>query len=406
MTDNRLGRRFSLLWSASGVSNLGDGILFTALPLLVVTLTSDPFQVALASFAATLPWFLFALLSGALADRLDRRRVMVSVDLVRAGLVAVLALTVAMGSVGLLVIYTVAFLLGAAETLFDTSSEAIIPALVPEGRLPDANGRLQGTVWVMSAFVGPPLGALLFATIASLPFALDAASFVIAASLVAMVPGTYRAERLGPPRSLRQDVGEAMRWLYRKKVLFTLALMAGTINLFGSAIFAVFVLFMTEEIGLSEVGYGLLLALVGLAGLVGALNSAKVIRRIGPGATIQTIVGVSAVLSLGMGLARSVVAVAIIAAGYGLFSTSWNVVSVTLRQELTPDQLRGRVASVARLLAWGTQPLGALLGGIVARAFGLRAPFFLAFGAWLLLLALTSRVVNNRTIASARASSA
>ncbi len=400
---SKLGRRFGLLWSASAVSNLGDGIFFAALPLLVVTLTTDPVAVALASFAGTLPWFLFALLSGALADRLDRRRVMVYVDLVRALLVAVLAAAVLTETLSLPFIYLIAFLLGSAETLFDTSTEAIIPNLIPDGALPDANGRLQGTMWVTSSFFGPPLGAFLFASVAALPFFIDSASFVLASLLVAAISGRYRPDRTVERRSIRADVGEALRWLYHQKVLFALALMAGTINLFGSAIFAVFVLFVVEDIGVSEVGYGILLAIVGAAGLVGALNAPRVIRFLGPGLTIQSIVAVSAVLSLAMGLARSVIAVGVVAALYGLTTTSWNVVSVTLRQELTPDALRGRVASVARLLAWGTQPIGALMGGIVASAIGLRAPFFVAAVAWMLLVAVTARVVNNRTIAAARA---
>ncbi|MFQ5966744.1 MAG: MFS transporter [Acidimicrobiia bacterium] len=397
------GRRFSLLWAAAGVSNLGDGIFFAALPLLVVSLTTDPVAVALASFAGTLPWFLFALLAGALSDRLDRRLVMVYVDLARAVLVGLLAVAVLADVVSLPLIYVVAFLLGSAETLFDTSSEAIIPNLVPEGALPDANGRLQGTVWVTSSFFGPPLGAFLFATVATLPFFLDSASFVLAAVLVAFIGGKYRADRASDDRSITADVGEALRWLYHQKVLFTLALMAGTINLFGSAIFAVFVLFITQEIGLSEFGYGILLSIVGFTGLIGALNAPRTIRLLGPGFTIQGIVGLSAILSLAMGFARSTLMVGVIAGLYGLSTTSWNVVSVTLRQELTPDELRGRVASVARLLAWGTQPIGALVGGFVAAALGIRAPFFLAAAAWFLLLAVTAGIVNNRTIAAARA---
>ena len=344
----KLGRRFSLLWAAAGVSNLGDGIFFAALPLLVVSLTTDPLAVALASFAGTLPWFLFALLSGALADRLDRRRVMIYVDLARAVLVGVLAIAVLTDVVSLPLIYLIAFLLGSAETLFDTSSEAIIPNLVPDGSLPDANGRLQGTVWVTSAFFGPPLGAVLFASFAAAPFLVDSVSFVAAAVLVALISGRYRPQRDLTERSITQDVSEALRWLYHQKVLFTLALMAGTINLFGSAIFAVFVLFITQEIGLSELGYGVLLGVVGLTGLIGALNAPRTIRLLGPGLTIQVIVGVSALLSLAMGFARSTVVVGVIAALYGLFTTSWNVVSVTLRQELTPDDLRGQETGDAR----------------------------------------------------------
>jgi len=399
----RLGQRFNLLWSAAGVSNLGDGIMWTALPLLVVTLTQDPLLVAAVSFAQTLPWFLFALVSGALVDRLDRRIVMVRVDAVRALIVATLGVLVVADAITIPWILALAFLLGTAETLFDTASEAIIPALVPDGAIPVANSRLQGTLWVMNSFIGPPLGAFLFAVAIAFPFFIDAATFAAAAGLIALISGRYKSRRSQPEASVRSEIAEGLRWLYHKTVLFTLALMAGVTNFFAFAFLAVFVLFVTEDLGLSALQYGLIGATVGVGGLVGALIAPRIIKRVGPGTTVLGTVGIGAVLALMMTFVQTIIQVGVIASLWGLSITAWNVVSVSLRQELTPDELRGRVASVARLLAWGTQPLGALAGGIIATKWGLRAPFLVAAAGWGLMFIIAIPFVNNRTIRAARA---
>lgn len=377
--------------------------MFTALPLLVVTITTEPVAVAMVSVFSTLPWLLFALLAGALVDRLDRKRVMVVADLIRAGLVAVLGILVVTGSANLFIIYAIAFLLSSVETMFDTSGEAIIPLMVPRGTLPRANSRLQATQWVANSFVGPPVGAFLFTAVASLPFFLDSISFVLASALVAAIAGTYRAERVAPERSIWGDIGEGLEWLYNQKLLFTLSIMAGVTNLLGMGIIAVFILFIQEEIGLGNIGYGVILSVVGVGGLLGAIIAPQIIKLLGPGGTLQGIVIASGVLALILGFVSNAIAVAVIAGLYGLAITGWNVVAVSLRQELVPDELRGRVASVARLLAWGTQPIGSLLGGLIAAAFGLRAPFFVAAVAWLALAAITAPIVNNRSIAALRA---
>ncbi len=399
----RLGSRFTKLWAAAGISNLGDGVIGVAFPLVVVSITRDPFAVAMATVVNRIPWFLFALVSGALVDRLDRRAVMVTTDAFRAVVVGLLGVLLVAGDVGLPLIYTVGFLLGLAETFFDTSAEAILPALVDDEGLPAANGRLQATEWIGNAFVGPPFGALLFAVTAGLPFLFDAGTFAVAAFLIAAIPGTYRTEREGPVGTLRSDIGEGLGWLWRHTVLRTLSLMAGVTNMVAFGIIAVFVLFIQDEIGLGDLGYGLILSGLGVGGLLGALLSGTIVKRIGPGTTLLGSVTLLGVNGLIMGLTSEVWLIALLTASYGIAITAWNVVAVSLRQGLTPDALRGRVASVARLMAWGTQPIGALLGGVVAEAWGLRAPFFVAVAVWAVMLAVTAPIVNNRRIRALQA---
>ena len=202
----RLGSRYWRLWSASVVSNLGDGIDAAALPLLAATLTRDPRLVAGMAVAFTLPWLLFALPAGAIVDRLDRRKVMYRVNVVRAALVAVIALSVVTDTASIWLLYVLAFSLGSCETLFDNAAQSIMPSIVATPQLERANGRLYAGEVVTNVFVGPPIGGILFAVAASVPFWLDSASFLVAALLVATIAGSFRpagAKVAGEKRSLR-----------------------------------------------------------------------------------------------------------------------------------------------------------------------------------------------------------
>lgn len=397
----RLGTEFGKLWTAAAVANLGDGVLGAALPLLVAGITRDPLLVSGVAIAQRLPWFLLAVLAGALADRTDRRRLMILTHLVRAGLLTVLTLAILGGWGTLPLIYLVALGLGVAETFFDTSAEAILPAVVAPNALPAANGRLQGAEWLANSFIGPPVGALLFASAAAAPFGINAVTFAASALLLLTMSGTFRAARLAGSR-LRVEIGEGLRWLLRHRLLRTLALMAGVTNLFATAIAAIFVLYAQDVLGVSEVGYGVLLSSLGVGGLIGAVVAPKVVAAVGPGTTALGTVGVGVVVALAIGVTSNPGIAGVAMAAVGGSITAWNVVSVSLRQSLTPDHLRARVAGAARTLAWGSQPLGALVGGVVAAVAGLRAPFFVAAVAWLLMLVLAAPVVNNRSIEAAR----
>lgn len=399
---SKLGSDFDKLTWAAGISNIGDGVMGAAFPLLVASLTRDPVLVAGAAVAGRIPWFLFALLSGALADRMDRRRVLVMTDIFRAIGVGLLALGVWTGEIGLVAVYLVAFGLGVAETFFDTSAEAFTPRLVDSEVLPSANGRLQAVEWVGGAFAGPPFGALLFAATASLPFLVDAVSFAFAALMVALIPGPHRSTRT-VQGTLWADIKEGLGWLWKQRLLRALVLMAGVINLVTLGITSIFVLYAQDILGVVDIGYGLLLSAIGVGGLIGALVSPSIVRTIGPGNTLRYVVASSALLTGVFPLLGDLWAAGAVMLLFGLTSTGWNVVSVTLRQRLTPDQLRARVAGAARLLAWGTQPLGALLGGALAVALGLRSPFWAAAVVFTIMLVLTWRVTSNRTIRGAEA---
>ncbi|HEX2029601.1 MAG TPA: MFS transporter [Nitriliruptorales bacterium] len=399
-----LGANYWKLWTASAISNLGDGIDATALPLLAAALTRDPLLFAGVAVAARLPWLLFALQSGAIADRVDRRRLMAHTNLVRFALMGVLGVAVLTGWASIWLLYAVAFLLGIAETLFDNASQAIMPALVPRDQLETANGRLFAAEIATNQFVGPPLGGLLFAVLAALPILLDAGTFAISAGLIFAVTGSFttRAATEGPRQRLRRDIRVGLTWLWRHRLLRTLGLMLGLANGMGMVVFAIFPLFALDVVGVNEVGLGLLFTAGAVGSVLGSLVAARVVARIGRGpALIGSVVGFGAPLIV-VAAWPDVLVVGAAQAVIGFASVVWNVITVSLRQTIIPDALLGRVNSVYRFLGWGSMPLGSLLGGVLAREFGLRTPFVIAGVVQLVALVVILPIVNTRTIEEAR----
>ena len=400
-----LGTEYRKLWAASAISNLGDGVRLTALPLLAATLTREPTSIAGIELASTLPWLLFALLAGALVDRIDRRRAMAVANAVRAVLVGSLAVMVLTGEASLVLLYVVAFLLGSAETIFDNAAQAILPSLVPRDQLERANGRLYAAEMVTNQFAGPPVGAFLFVAAAAAPFFLDAASFLIAALLIVGLSGTFRVT-LEPGRArttLRADISEGVRWLWDHRLLRTLAVMLGTWNMLELATVSTLVLFALETLGIGEIGFGMLSASFVIGSIVGSFVAAGLSRRIGPGTTLVLQVATSAVASGVIALASNPILVGAMFAIHGFTSVTWNVITVSMRQSIIPDRLLGRVNSVYRLVGWGSMPVGAALGGLLADGFGLRAPYVVAAVALAAMAVIASKLITNREIAEARA---
>lgn len=405
-----LGHRYHRLFAASTISNLGDGIFVIALPLVAADLTRDPTSIAAVTFALRLPWLLFALVAGALVDRWDRRRVMWIADVVRAAIVAGLAVAVMTDQHSILMLYVLGFTLGVAETFFDNASQTIMPSLIDDpDDLPRANGRLFSAETITNNFVGPPLGGLLVAVAASVPFWIDAASFLAASALVASIPGSFRAARAdeGTPRgTLRSEIAEGVRWLRRHRLLRTLALLLGLMNLWFTAAFSILVLFAQDILDLGDVGFGILGTAMAFGSVLGGVVTSRLDERFGPGPLL--LMG-----AFGTALSQLVIAplsdpwlVGVVLAASGFFAVMWNVVTVSLRQTIIPDELLGRVNSVYRFLGWGGMPIGALVGGVLADQFGLRAPFYVG-GAVLVLATLVAMpVLTTREVEAAKQAAA
>jgi MFS family permease len=397
-----VGRNFWRLLVSSAASNLADGVFFIALPLLAVGLTDSPILIAGVAIAGRLPWLVFVLIAGALADRLDRRITMRNVQLLRVVVVGAMAALAVAGQLSLPVLYVAAFVLGVGETLFDTAAQSMLPSIVDKEELPRANGRLYAVELTMNQFIGPPLGGLLIAV--SVPLALGGAvvGYAIAAVGLALITGVFRPERTGPRTNLVTDIAEGLRYLLRHRLLRTLALMVGVMNFSFSAVFAVFVLYAVAPgpLGLDEAGFGLLTTTLAIGSVLGSLVVARVETRLGPANVLSLSVLTIAITTIVPAFTTSAWVVGAMFVLGGVANVSWNVITVSLRQRIVPNELLGRVNAGYRLFAWGTQPLGALAGGIVAATAGINAVFILG-GLLSASLLLTRSIVTDAAIAEA-----
>lgn len=397
-----LGAAYWRLWTSSGLSNLADGLLQVALPLVAVQLTRSPTLIAGLTFALTIPWLLFALPAGALADRVDRRRAMLAVNIARAALLAVLlgAALLDLGSIW--VLYIVAIGIGIAETVYDTSAQSIMPQVVRRDQLSRANGRLYAAELTANEFAGPPLAGFLVAAGAALAFATPLGLWVAAAAALVLVRGRYRIER-EERTTVRADIAEGLRFLWRHRLLRTLAVMLGGFNFASEAAFAIFVLYAVgtgSAMELSEPAYGALLTTVAAGSLLGSFLAEWIERLLGRARALiagiltgTVLIGIPAVTANPF-----VIGGAFFLGGVGI--VTWNVITVSLRQRVTPNRLLGRLNSGYRLVGWGTRPLGAAAGGLVAELLGLRVVFaVMALLTFALLAGMT--IVTDRAMDAA-----
>ncbi len=375
----KLGPDFARIWGAAAVSNIGDGVRITALPLLAAAVTRDPVAVSGILLAGHLPWLLFSLPAGAIVDRLDRRGLVGVVSTMRAIVMALLCGLVFFGEAGLPALYAVAFLQGVGEVFSDNAMFALVPGVVAKERLEDANGRLEAIIVATNQFAGPALGGLLFAQSAGLPFLVDAGSFLLAGALVVGIKKRPRRDPAGAERRrIREDIAEGVRWLRARPSLRNLSYIAALTNLSLNATFAIFVLFALEELHLSALGFGILLSIEAVGALAGSLMAGRIRKHAGVPLALAAALAVAGSANLAIALTGLVPLVAAMMVAVAFAGGVWNVLTNSLRQAVTPDRLLGRVQSAHRLLSWGAIPFGTLLGGAAGRIFGLRAPFLIA----------------------------
>jgi len=375
---SRLSRDYWRLWWANAISSTGDGAFVAALPLLAVTITRDPRLVSVVTAATYLPWLLLSLPAGAVVDRYDRATLMWRAQAVQAAVVAIIAVLVVAHQASIEMLAAGGLLLGSAEVIFSNAAQSILPALVPPELLPKANGSQQVSLTVGESFLGPPAGSLLFAAAAALPFGLDAASFAGSAGLLARLPRTRPASENTTRPRIRAQIAEGLRWLAGHRLLRVIAVLLGIYNFANQMGQAILVLLATQTLHVSARGYGLLLAASAVGSVVGGLVNPMLTRRLGllPSLVLPALVDAAAFV--GIGLAPGPILVAALLAVQGFSVALWNIVTVSLRQRVVPGHLLGRVNSVYRMLGWGLMPLGALAGGFVAHAAGLRAPYIVA----------------------------
>jgi MFS family permease len=373
-----LGSDYRRLWVANAVSVTGDGVTVTAGPLLAASITHDPLLVAGALFAQLLPWLIFTLLSGALVDRLEPGRLMVIVDLLRAAVIGALAASVLAGTAHLAALYGALFILGAGSTVSDTAALSLPPLLVGADDLVRANAGLQGVQLVGADLVGPPLGAYLFVLGAGLPFAFDAATFVVGAALIASIRRRGAADPVSDRTRLRREITEGIRWLLAHPGLRMLAVAICVMNIMLGSTLAILVLYVRVRLGLGAPGYGVLLACSAAGGVIGTVIVNRLVARFGASLLLRVGLIIECATHISLALTRRPWVAALTLVVFGVHNGVWNVVTVTLRQTVVPEHLRGRVNSVYYTFAMGGFALGSLVGGLLARGFGLAAPFWVA----------------------------
>jgi MFS family permease len=388
----RLGRDFRWIWGASSASNLGDGIVLAAGPLLVASITREPLAVAMAAFLQQLPWLIFGVPAGAIIDRVDRRVLVVVVDVLRFLVVGLLALAVATDLATLPIVLATFFLLGTSETFADNAASTLIATAVPKEGLGVANSRLFGTAIIGNQLAGPPLGAFLFGVGLAVPFGVNAICFALAAVLISRI-STPVVARDTEPRAMRHEIAEGMRWLWAHAPMRTLVLTITAFNVTFGAAMAVYVLYAVERLGLGEIGYGLLLTMSAVGGLMGAATYRWLEQRFSLADLMRIGLVVETLTHLGLALTREPLVAGAIMVAFGVHAVVWGTTSTTIRQRAVPAHLLGRVTSVYLLGGVGGLALGSLLGGLLAQQWGVVAPYWFGFVGSALLTAVMWRAL-------------
>ena len=365
--------------ASTWVSNLGDGIAIAAGPLLVASKTDQEFLVALAALLQWLAPLMFALWAGALADRLDRRLIIVTVDVLRALVLGLLAVAVATDVASIWLVLVAMFLLGTAEVFADNTAATLLPMLVHRDDLAIGNSRMQAAFITVNQLAGPPIGAALFAVGMAVPFATQAVVVLLGASLVSRIVLPRHGRDRGGATRVRHDIAEGFRWVWHHAAVRTLVLTILIFNVTFGAAWSVLVLYATRRLGLGELGFGLLATVGALGGLVGTLSYGWITRRVSLGNLMRIGLVVETFTHLALALATTPYVAMPVFFVFGAHAFIWGTTSITIRQRAVPTELQGRVGSVNIMGVFAGLVLGAGIGGALAQGYGVTAPFWFAF---------------------------
>lgn len=375
----RLGVGFRWLLGSSWASNLGDGILLAAGPLLVASLTEDARLVALAATLQWLPPLVFGLFAGALSDRLDRRRIVVTVDVVRAVVLAVIAAAIGTEHASIAVILTTLFVLATAEVFADTTTSTLLPMMVARDDLAVGNSRLQTGFITVNQLAGPPIGAAMFAVGVVWPFAAQVVLVGLAAVLVSRIVLPPHGRDPEQRTHIRHDIAEGFRWVRHHAAVRTLVLTIFIFNITFGAAWSVLVLYATRRLGMGEIGFGLLTTVSAAGGLVATTAYGWITRHV----SLADLMRIGLIIETLTHLALALTTRAWVALGiffvFGAHAFVWGTTSITVRQRAVPMELQGRVGSVNMVGVFGGLVIGSGVGGVLAERWGVTAPFWFAF---------------------------
>ncbi|WP_204940184.1 MFS transporter [Microbacterium keratanolyticum] len=391
-----MGRDFRWLLASSWTSNVGDGVALAAAPLLIASITSSPILVASGAILQFLPWLLFGLHAGAIADRFDRRRLVMFANAARAVVLAALCVFLVTGTSNIGIVLAVAFLYGTAEVFVDTAGSTLLPMIVQPADLGTGNARLQAGYLVANQFAGPPLGAFLFAAGTAWPFLLEIVCVSLAVVLIsrmARTPVPSRGET-GERTAVHTDIAEGIRWLWRNPPVRMLVIIILAFNITWAAPWGVLVLYATEHLDLGAVGYGMLTTASAAGGLLATFSFGWLERHISFAALMRIVLTMEVLMHLAFALTSIGWVALVIMFFFGAYAFVWGTISTTVRQRLVPAELQGRVASVNMVGVFGGMVIGQALGGVIAETWGLTAPWWFAFAGAALTLVLVWRPIS------------
>lgn len=381
----RLGRSFRWLLASSWVSNIGDGIGLAAGPLLVASQTHDPLLVALAALLQRLPWLLFGLYAGVIADRLERRLIVVVVDTMRASVLVALAVMIATDTINVAVVLATMFVIGTAETFADTTTQTLLPMAVKPADLGLGNSRLILGFITANQLAGPPIGAALFALGMGWPFVAHGVLVACGALLVSRIAASKPAVPTTRTPARRQ-IADGLRWLWRHPPLRTLTLTIVTFNVTFGAAWSVLVLYATETLHMGEIGFGLLTTASAIGGILGSWSYVRVERRISLANIMRGGLIIETLTHLSLAITRTPAVAMVVFFIFGIHTSVWATTSNSVRQRAVPEEFQGRVGSVYMIGVQGGLVVGAAVGGVIAHRWGVTGPFWFAFGGSALIL--------------------
>lgn len=398
----RLGRDFRWLLASSWTSNVGDGIALAAAPLLIASMTDSPILVASGAVMQFLPWLLFGLHAGAIADRLDRRLLIMVANGIRALVLIGLCTFLVTGVADIWIVLAVAFVYGCAEVFVDTTSSTLLPMMVRKTDLGIGNARLQAGFLVANQFGGPPLGAFLFAIGSFWPLAVQALCVALAVLLISRIASTRAPAKDadGPRAPVHIDILEGIRWLWRNPPVRTLVIIILTFNITWAAPWGILVLYATDHLQMGPVGYGALTTASAVGGLLATFSFGWLERRFTFKTLMRVCLSAEVAMHLAFALTTSGTVAFVIMVAFGAYAFVWGTISTTVRQRLVPHELQGRIASVNMVGVFGGLVIGQALGGVIAQVWGLTAPWWFAFVGAAITLVLVWRPISH--IAAAR----
>ena len=427
----KLGSSYWKLWTATAISNLGDGISGVAYPWVASAVTRSPLLIAAAGFASRLPWLIFTLHAGVITDRFDRRKLIVAMDAARGILTLIVGAIVLLNKDSLpslnelssitdletnwplyITLLITAFLFGLAEVLRDNSAQTLMPSVVEADNLEKANGRLWSAESLTNSFIGPPLGSFIIGIAIYLPFFVDAGSFFVAVALIASISGSFKPIQEKPREKInfKSEIKEGFRWLWSHDLLRPMAVILGALNLLGTMVAATFILYTQEVLNTSVFVFAVLGTAGAIGGIAGGLIAPKISEKLGSGPSLWLALAMGPIGAVIIGTTSAWQIVWVVLLFQSFFGVLWNTITVSLRQRIIPTRLLGRVNSVYRFFGWGSIPIGMFLGGgvvtlaqyFVSREMALRTPYFLGAGLGVLLFIFAAPRLTTKAIEQAR----